>query len=127
MYEKLYLLMQGKSIVSYIDIDVIYPQIKMNPSSVYSFLLVAGYLKVVKAELSFGGDYMCELAIPNKEISFVYNKEIMQKLTDILPQATAIAIHEAMYMGDEERLQNQLAKLLMESVSCFDTMGENFD
>ena len=45
--ERLELLMKGESFVTHIDTGVIYPQIQNDPSSVYSFLLVAGYLKAV--------------------------------------------------------------------------------
>ena len=126
IYEKLNQLLQGKSVLTYIDPSVIYPQIKNNPSSVYSFLLVAGYLKITKVEPSFNGDFMCEVALPNKEIAYVYNKEILQKLTDIIPQSTAISIQEAIYSGNSTALQNLLQKLLLESVSNFDTAHENF-
>ena len=126
IYKRLNALLQGESFLTYIDTGVIYPQIKNNPSSVYSFLLVAGYLKVVKSDSAFGGDFMCEVALPNKEITFVYNKEILGKLNNIIPQATAIAIQEAIYSGNGEILQEQLGKLLIQSVSCYDTAGENF-
>lgn len=126
IYERLHLLMQGKSFLTYVDTGVIYPEIQKNPSSVYSFLLVAGYLKIVNANLSPGGDYMCEVALPNKEIAFVYNKEILAKLNKILPEATAIAIREAIYLEDTELLKCHLNKLLLQSVSYFDTIGENF-
>lgn len=126
IYEKLNALLQGESFLTYIDTGVIYPQVKSNPSSVYSFLLVAGYLKVIKSEPSFSGDFMCEVALPNKEITFVYNKEILQKLNNIVPQATAISIQEAIYSGDTASLQKNLGTLLMQSVSSYDTIGENF-
>ena len=126
IYERLHLLLQGKSFLTYVDTGVIYPEIQKNPSSVYSFLLVAGYLKIVNANLSSGGDYMCEVAFPNKEIAFVYNKEILQKLGKILPEATAIAIREAIYLEDTELLKRCLSKLLLQSVSYFDAIGENF-
>ena len=126
IYEKLHQLLQGKTVLTYIDTNVIYPQIKNNPSSVYSFLLVTGYLKITKSEPSFNGDFMCEVALPNKEIAFVYNKEILQKLMDIIPQSTAISIQEALYSGDTIRLQKHLEKLLLESASNFDTAHENF-
>lgn len=126
IYEKLNALLQGESFLTYIDTGVIYPQVKSNPSSVYSFLLVAGYLKVIKSEPSFSGDFMCEVALPNKEITFVYNKKILQKLNNIVPQATAISIQEAIYSGDTAALQKNLGTLLMQSVSSYDTIGENF-
>jgi hypothetical protein len=69
---------------------------------------------------------MCEVALPNKEITFVYNKEILQKLHNIVPQATAIAIQEAIYSNNVASLQKHLGTLLMQSASCYDTIGENF-
>ena len=126
IYERLNSLMQGKSFLTYVDTGVIYPQIKNNPSSIYSFLLVAGYLKAVKSDAEFGSDYMCEVAIPNKEISFVYSKEILVKLDSIIPQSTAIAIQEAIYAYDPAALQKQLRKLLLQSVSYNDTTDEIF-
>ena len=80
IYERLSSLVNGGSFTTYIDTSVIYPQIKNNPSSIYSFLLMAGYLKVVKSSVSISGDFMCEVALPNKEISLVYRKEILQKV-----------------------------------------------
>mgnify|MGYP000346824163 CR=1 FL=1 len=58
----------GERFVTFIDTSVIYPQIRKNPSTIYSFLLVTGYLKVLKTELSLSGDFMCEVALPNQEI-----------------------------------------------------------
>lgn len=126
IFERLNSLMQGHSFLTYVDTGVIYPQIKNNPSSVYSFLLVAGYLKAVRSDAEFGSDYMCEVAIPNKEISFVYSKEILSKLDDLIPQSTAIAIQEAIYADDPAALQTQLRKLLLQSASYNDTTDEIF-
>lgn len=126
IFERLNSLMQGKSFMTYIDTGVIYPQIKNNPSSVYSFLLVAGYLKAVKSDSEFGSDYMCEVAVPNKEISFVYSKEILSKLNGIIPESGAISIKEAIYIGDRIALQEGLRRLLLQSVSYNDTANETF-
>lgn len=126
IYERLHALLKGESFLTYVDTGVIYPQIKSNPASIYSFLSVAGYLKIVMSDNAENGDYMCKVALPNKEIAFVYNKEILQKLDDIVPQSTAIAIQEAIYANDAEALKKQLTKLLHESASVYDTVGENF-
>ena len=125
-YERLYALMQGKSFLTYIDTSVIYPQIQKNPSSIYSFLLVAGYLKAEKTEFSASGDFMCQVSLPNKEIAFVYNKEILSRMENIVPQPLAISIQEAIFKNDAERLGALLEKLLHESVSYYDTAKEIF-
>lgn len=124
--DNLELLIKGKSFVTHIDTGVIYPQIKNDPSSVYSFLLVAGYLKFISCDQQFGEDYMCEVALPNKEISFVYSKEILSQLEAVIPRSSSIAIQEAIYKMDINALQTSLEKFLIQTISFFDTAGENF-
>ncbi len=126
IYEKLTSLVNGKTFITYIDTGVIYPQIKNNPSTIYSFLLIAGYLKVLKTTPAFNGDFMCEVALPNKEISLVYHKEILQQLDRMIPQPTAISVQEAIFSGNNDKLKRTLEILLAQSVSSFDTAGENF-
>ena len=99
---------------------------KYSASTIYSFLLVTGYLKVLKTTPSFNGDFMCEVALPNKEISLVYHKEILQQLDHIISQATAISVQEAIFSADNQKLQAMIQNLLTQSVSSFDTGGENF-
>ena len=125
-YEKLESLMQGKSFVTHIDTGVIYPQLQNNPSSIYSFLLVTGYLKAVTNDQPFGGDYMCEVALPNKEISYVYSKEILYKFENVIPPAAATAIQEAIYTMDIPKLQNKLETFLLQTISFHDAANETF-
>lgn len=125
-YEKLEALMQGKSFITRIDTDVIYPQIQKNPSSIYSFLLVAGYLKAVSKDQAFSGDYICEVALPNKEISYVYSKEILSQFEDIIPVSAAIAIQEALYTMDIPTLQKRLENFLLRTISFHDAANETF-
>ena len=126
IYNRLTSLVNGETFTTFIDTGVIYPQIKSNPSTIYSFLLVTGYLKVVKTTLSLNGDFMCEVSLPNREISAVYNKEILQRMENLIPSSTAISIQEAIFSGDNTRLKAQIQTLLTQSVSSFDTAGENF-
>ena len=121
--ENLVKLLSGQSITSFIDTSVIYPEIQNNPYSIYSFLLVAGYLKVSKVYPQFDGNFMCEVGIPNKEISFVYEKEILNKMERNL---TATSISHAIFSGDTDKLQRELDKFMLESISSFDTANEGF-
>ena len=124
--ERLELLMQGKSFITHIDTNVIYPQLQHDPSSVYSFLLVTGYLKAIHADSSYGEDYMCEVALPNKEISFVYSKEILSLLESVIPRSAATAIQEAIYKMDTRELQKALENFLIQSISFHDASNEAF-
>ena len=119
-------LLRKDSFVAGIDTDVVYPQIKSDPSSIYSFLLVTGYLKAVSSNMRMGGYNMCEVELPNREISFVYSKEILSKLDHIIPKSSASEIQEAIYTHDADALQNGLKKLLLRTVSFNDASSESF-
>ena len=124
--ERLELLMQGKSFLTYIDTDVIYPQLQSDPSSIYSFLLVTGYLKVHDMDPNFLGGYMGRVSLPNKEISFVYSKEILSQLENIIPRAAAIGIQEAIYKADTDELRRKLEAFLLQTISFHDAASEAF-
>lgn len=124
--ENLERLMQGGSFVTHIDTSVIYPQIQNNPSSIYSFLLVTGYLKAVTNDQPFGSDYICTVALPNKEISYVYSKEILTQFESMISPAVAIAIREAMYTMNVPALQKQIQNFLLQTISFHDTAKEIF-
>lgn len=126
IYDKLRLLICGKSFPTYIDTGVIYPQIKNNSSSIFSYLLAAGYLKSVNMRPSISGDFVCEVSLPNREITYVYNKEILQKLDHIIPVSSSASIQEAIYAGDGQKLQRELQKIISQSVNFYDASNESF-
>ena len=124
--ENLQILMQGKPISTYVDTAVIYPEIQNNPFTIYSFLLVAGYLKVVNANVLHDGNTLCEVAIPNKEIFYVYEKEILASLSDTIPVSTALEIQQAVILQDVPKLQRHLQEFLRQTISFYDTSQESF-
>ncbi len=125
IFENLNDLLQGKAIITYVDTNVIYPEIKRNPSSVYSFLLVAGYLKVWETGITDHGDLICKVSLPNKEIALVYKKEIINQLQQFTSQSVATKIQEALFTQNVEKLQRNIQKYLLESVSNYDIPTEN--
>ncbi|MDE7223241.1 MAG: ATP-binding protein [Acetatifactor sp.] len=124
--DNLQILMQGKTISAYIDTSVIYPEMQNNPSSVYSFLLTAGYLKIAWQEERREENAFCELAIPNREIFYVYEKEILSAFSGVFQQSTAIAIQKAILKQDISELQNQLQSFLRQTISIYDESQESF-
>ena len=124
--ENLQLLMQGKTISTYVDTAVIYPEIKRNPYTIYSFLLMAGYLKIVDRQALHDGNNICTIAIPNKEIFYVYEKEILSCLADSISPSTAIAIQQAIIMQDVPNLQKHLQDFLRQTISIYDASSESF-
>ncbi len=121
--EDLHKLLSGQNIITFIDTGVIYPEVQNNPYSIYSFLLVAGYLRVSKTYPQHDGNFICEVGIPNKEISYVYEKEVLNRINQ---NVAAISIVQAIFSGDTVKLQQQLDKFMVESISSFDTANEGF-
>jgi len=118
--------MKGETISSFVDLGVIYPEMERNPSSIFSFLLMTGYLKALKTELSPLGGWMCRLRIPNQEVLSLYHSEVLALLEDAIPSRYAIEIHEALFAGNAEQLKQALEAILKSSVSYFDTASESF-
>ena len=121
--QNLHALLSGEKVATYIDTSVIYPEITDNPYSIYSFLLIAGYLKVADVYPQNDGNYMCNVAIPNKEISFVYEKEILSKTGR---ESIAISVQQAIFSKDFQRLRKLLENFMLESISSFDGADEKF-
>ncbi len=119
----LYKLLCGEKIAAYIDTGVIYPEVQNNPYSIYSFLLVAGYLKVANIYPQSDGNFMCDVAIPNKEITFVYEKEILNRTNQ---NSLAISISQAIFSKDTQKLQALLEDFMVKSISSIDGANEGF-
>ena len=121
--ENLYKLLCGNTITTYIDTSVIYPEVQSNPYSIYSFLLVAGYLKVAAIYPQNDGNYMCDVAIPNKEIAFVYEKEVLNRTNQ---NNVSISVHQAIFSKDANKLQSLLENFMLKSISTTDGASEAF-
>lgn len=119
----LYKLLCGEKIAAYIDTGVIYPEVQNNPYSIYSFLLVAGYLKVANIYPQSDGNFMCDVAIPNKEITFVYEKEVLNRTNQ---NSLAISISQAIFSKDTQKLQTLLEDFMIKSISSIDGANEGF-
>ena len=121
--ENLYKLFCGNTITTYVDTSVIYPEVHSNPYSIYSFLLVAGYLKVAAIYPQNDGNYMCDVAIPNKEILYVYEKEVLNRTNQ---NNVSISIHQAIFSKDASKLQSLLENFMLKSISTMDGANEAF-
>lgn len=119
-------LLKGETIEAYVDTSVVYPEIRKNASSVYSFLLMAGYLTVQSEKPLYDWNSICKVCIPNKEITILYEKEIRVKMEPIVSSSTAIVLQQALLSEDIDRFQNELQKFIISAVSYNDASTEGF-
>lgn len=126
--KKLFELLQGNNVVVKIDQNVIYRSVLEDPANVYSVLLVAGYLKPIKKELRDDGTWFCEVAIPNREITSVYKKEILSHLmqSGIIEKTTADKIAMSLYSQDLDELKEGISEYMSKSISFYDSGAEGF-
>jgi hypothetical protein len=66
-------LLQGKTVEQPLSENLVFPDIERSDEALWSLLLYAGYLNVLSSELR-GRRLMATMAIPNKEVGFVYEK-----------------------------------------------------
>ena len=124
--DELFLLLQGKTIQTNLNMEVIYPHISDGADMIFSFLLIAGYLKPVKTPVETEFATFVELALPNKEIKRVYNTEILTWLKQRLEGSAISAIEKALYLNQADQLQNALRKYMLTCISSFDGSAEGF-
>ena len=126
--ERLRSLLMGERVIARIDQNVVYSSLTEEPANIYSLLLVAGYLKTPKKELQGDGSWLCEVAIPNREIAAVYKSEVLSHLVYIgaMGRATANKIAESIYALDVRKLQDGIGEYMMKSISFYDAGAEGF-
>lgn len=123
--ENLRALLNGITINSVIETNIIYPKLKDNQTIIFGFLLMTGYLKAVQTR-RINGVSFCELAIPNKEIRTVYNNEIIALLADNIDNGIINQLQQYLITKNSSALQQTLRKFLLETVSYYDTLKENY-
>lgn len=123
--ENLRALLNGITINSVIETNIIYPKLKDNQTIIFGFLLMTGYLKAVHTRRINGVNF-CELAIPNKEIRTVYNNEIIALLADNIDNGIINQLQQYLITKNSSALQQTLRKFLLETVSYYDTLKENY-
>lgn len=126
--EKLYALLQGEMVIARIEQNTVYRILTDDPAYIYSLLMATGYLKTNKKTLQDDGSYLCEVAIPNKEIASIYKSEILSYLMEVgaVTKTTANKIAESLYSNDTDKLQKAIREYMLKSMSFYDAGAEGF-
>ena len=122
MERRLHALMKGETITVPMTKELgPYKLIRENENTLYALLVSAGYLKAV-GPIDENGD--CPVTIPNKELSQVFYREIVQKVRSFDKNGGISAVEDAFRERDPFLFGKYLAAYLKESVSFFDTAAE---
>ena len=107
-------LMSGQSLIKYIKPELTYREMD-NINNIYSFLLLTGYLKVIKDR----GENQYELVIPNKEVYEIYKQSFMSYFEDYTPSRKG-ELYQELVDGDAKKVNLLLNDILLRSISYFD-------
>lgn len=107
-------LMNGQSLVKYIKPELTYREMD-NINNIYSFLLLTGYLKVIKDM----GENQFELVIPNKEVFEIYKQPFMSYFEDYTTRRKN-ELYQELVDGDAKKVNLLLNDILFRSISYFD-------
>ena len=106
--------------------EVIYPRLADGADTVFSFLLLAGYLTPASDPEETEIGTFTSLRIPNMEIRRVYNTEILAFMKIKTAGSVITEIERAIYLGDGDRLAKALENYMASCISYFDGSAEGF-
>ncbi len=112
-------LLQGNIIEQPISENLVFSDIKTSPEALWSLLLYAGYLKVLSSELR-GYRLMARMAIPNKEVGFVYDRIIDAWFSEAISYDSYNSFVQSLSNGDMDKFKNYLSMYIMQTGSYFD-------
>lgn len=107
-------LMSGQTLIKYIKPELTYREMD-NINNIYSFLLLTGYLKVIKDR----GENQYELVIPNKEVYEIYKQSFMSYFEDYTTSRKG-ELYQELVDGDAKKVNLLLNDILLRSISYFD-------
>ncbi len=118
--KKLLTLLQGGTIETAVQEGLIYTDIYHSKDALYTMLQTTGYLTARHTEL-MGGRTYCELAIPNMEVSTVYETEIINRYRGGMEDSDLFVLLKHLLRGQGDDFAQGLEEYLKQIASFHDT------
>ncbi|GAB6099391.1 AAA family ATPase [Halanaerocella petrolearia] len=117
------LLIKGESVTRKIDENIVFGDIYKNSSSLWSFLLLSGYLRANSSKREDARLY-CDLAIPNQEVKYIYEKIIIEWFEENITSQKLKLMLESLTTGDVATFTGIFKEFVLNSMSNFDVGGD---
>ena len=118
-------LLQGESIKTEIDEQIVYNQLSMTDNAIWSLLLASGYLKVknYRAYIGEDGEWRedYELELTNFEVRVMFRRMVRGWFES--PSSDYNDFIRALLLGDVEAMNLYMNRVTLEMFSYFDTGG----
>jgi len=106
-----------------IDENIIYSQIEKSDKSIWSFMLMSGYLKPVKLDLKEDGVY-CTLKVPNKEVYYFFRNIMQDWFDETIKGGSVEQMLRSLLAGDIDTFYEIFAHTVMSVFSYNDLMED---
>ncbi len=112
-------LLQGGSLVTEIDEEIVFHQLDMEENAIWSLMLASGYLKVLHSEFPADGRFRYELGVTNFEVQIMLKNMIRNwfKTGDSYYNDFI----KALLLGDMDAMNEFMNEVALQSFSSFDT------
>ena len=117
------LLLNGESIDSMIDENIVFPDLKNDEKYIYSLLYFSGYLRCEKKE-NIRGTIHCKLVIPNMEVAYIFENIISNWVVKSFQSKKLQQLYKALIDGNLEEFELILNDFVITTLSYFDAKGE---
>ena len=117
-------LIKGETLTKPINEDIVYADITKNMDNLWNFLFFTGYLKKISKE-QVGVQNYFDLAIPNKEILYIYTRHIREWFDERVRAVDLNGLYSAVLNQDTTTFEDEISEMLSETISYMDS-HENF-
>ncbi len=113
-------LLQGKSMEELIDTNIVFSDLhKGDEAAIWSLFLMSGYLTATAHQYTPRGT-LCTLSIPNKEVSFLFQRIIEQWFSRDYGLKWYDQFLDALLTGNLEKFSPELQKIMEHTLSVHD-------
>ncbi|MBR3606256.1 MAG: AAA family ATPase [Lachnospiraceae bacterium] len=121
--QKFYDLLEGKSILSPIEEQLVYDRLEQGEKAIFSLLVASGYLKILsfdrQEKIPVSKEPMYELTLTNGEVSILFHSLVRGWFEGV--EAEYSSFLKALLLSDVEYMNEYMNRISMEMFSYFDT------
>ena len=110
----------GGTIEKVVDDSIVFAEIENSPDTIWSFLLMSGYLKIISKERR-DKKLVGQLKIPNLEVEYLFEEIILSWFNHSIYSDKYQMLLKGLVSGDLETFEAVFREFVLKSFSYFDT------
>lgn len=118
-------LIEGKALVKPIHEDITYDEVYETMDNLWNFLFFTGYFRKVSDWMDENDNHFVELAIPNKEIKYIFRRKILSWFGAKVKERDRTRLLQAVVDGEASVVEEEISEMLLQTIS-FNDAYESF-